>query len=387
MKVANSQLEKPSSTTTLKFENRDKIFAEHFVVIKKLTRPIIGLQFMRNNEVVTDTTHGLIYFPHLTLQVKTASSETTAKSQPVITDDALTIAPRTTKTITAFVDHPSEWNTTGTKMPLENLMGKASLLTSHSMSTLIDKRFTVRVTNVTESPYLFKRHTQIAEFSVVTPEQSKYIKPVDWAILSLIPQGDPDLPAYLNELLRTNKLEQQKTLSGSRHLKILQNREGHIPIQTGVLKKLFELKEKEKVNPQKTVESRTKILKRFDWTNTLLTETEKQAIEDILVVNHDNFARHRMATGMDTEFKMKLIRKDDKFLQPKSIDASPLQRKLKRRISSDAQIRNHNGTAFLQVRKSHICTEEAQQDTTSSCGSLENQQSDCKWIFQKQSSS
>ena len=73
---------------------------------------------MRNNSVVIDTTHGLIPFPHLTIQVKTASSETTAKPQPVITDEALTIAPTATKTITAFIDHPSKWNTTGTVTPL-----------------------------------------------------------------------------------------------------------------------------------------------------------------------------------------------------------------------------------------------------------------------------
>ena len=63
---------------------------------------------MRNNSVVIDTTHGLIHFPHFTIQAKTASSETTTKPQPVITDDALTIPPTTTKTITTFDDHPSK---------------------------------------------------------------------------------------------------------------------------------------------------------------------------------------------------------------------------------------------------------------------------------------
>ena len=69
---------------------------------------------MRNDSVVIDTTHGLIHFPHLTVQVKTASSETTNKSEPVITDETLTKPPTTTKTITAFIDHPSKWNTAGT---------------------------------------------------------------------------------------------------------------------------------------------------------------------------------------------------------------------------------------------------------------------------------
>ena len=97
IQVANGQLEKPLSTATLKFEIGDNSFAEHFVVMKKLTGPIIGLHFMRNNSVVLDTTHGLIHFPHLTVQVKTASSETTTKPQPVITDEALTIPQRRQK--------------------------------------------------------------------------------------------------------------------------------------------------------------------------------------------------------------------------------------------------------------------------------------------------
>ena len=159
MQVANGQLEKPLSTATLKFEIGDNSFAEHFVVMKKLTGPIIELHFMRNNSVVIDTAHGLIHFPHLTMQVKTTSSETTTKPQPVITDEALTIPPTTTKIITAFIDHPSKWNTTGTVIPLEKFTETASLLISHSVSTIIDKRMAVRVTNRTESPYLNKRHT------------------------------------------------------------------------------------------------------------------------------------------------------------------------------------------------------------------------------------
>ena len=82
IQVANGQLEKPLSTATLKFEIGENSFAEHFVVMKKLMGPIIGLHFMRNNSVVIDTTHGLIHFPHLTMQVKTASSESTTKPQP-----------------------------------------------------------------------------------------------------------------------------------------------------------------------------------------------------------------------------------------------------------------------------------------------------------------
>ena len=69
IQVANGQLEKPTATATLKYDIGDHIFAEHFAVMKNLTGPIIGLHFMKHNSVVIDTTHGVIHFPHLTMQV------------------------------------------------------------------------------------------------------------------------------------------------------------------------------------------------------------------------------------------------------------------------------------------------------------------------------
>ena len=170
IQVANGQLEKPIATATLKFDIGDHIFAEHFVVMNNLTGPIIGLHFMRHNSVVIDTTHGVIHFPHLTMQVKSASSQASFKPQAVLIHDSITIPQMTTKTITAFVDHISEWNTTGTVTPVEKFTEAASLIISHSMSTIIDRKIAVRVTNSTELPYTINKNTQIAEFSVVTPE-------------------------------------------------------------------------------------------------------------------------------------------------------------------------------------------------------------------------
>ena len=279
--------------------------------MEKVTGPIIELQFKRNNSVVVDTTQGLIHFPQLTMPLKTASSKTTTKPQPVMSDDALTIPPTTTKTITSFADHPSKWNTKGTLTPLEKFTETASLLISHSTWTIIDKRVAARVTNTTESPFLIKKHTQIAEIAVVTPEQTKHIKPVDMAILSMIPQGDPDLTAYLNELLRTNKPEQQNNTFWFTTPENPGKPEDQTPIQTRILKEMIELENKEKLNPQESTESRNKFLKWFDWTDTLLTETEKQANEDILVDYHDTFARHRIDIGMNMEFKVKLTTKDN----------------------------------------------------------------------------
>ena len=217
IQVANGQLEKPTATATLKFDIGDYIFAEHSVVMKNLTGPIIGLHFMKHNSVVIDTTHGLIHFPHLAMQVKSASSQASVKPQPVLIHDSITIPQMTTKTITA-----SEWNTKGTVTPVEKFTEAASLIISHSMSRIIDRKIAVRVTSTTESLYTINKNTQVAEFSVVTPEESKFIKPVDMAILSMIPEGDRDLVIYLTELLKSLINQTNKTIiSGFRHPKIL----------------------------------------------------------------------------------------------------------------------------------------------------------------------
>ena len=60
-------------------------------------------------------------------------------------------------------------------------------------------------------------------------------------------------------------------------------------------------------------------LQPFDWTDTLLTEVEKQAVEDILVEYHDIFARHRMDIGTNTKFKVKLTPNDDKAVYSQNL--------------------------------------------------------------------
>ena len=59
--------------------------------------------------------------------------------------------------------------------------------------------------------------------------------------------------------------------------------------------------------------------KRIDGTDTMLTEADKQAVEDILFEYHKKFARHRIDKRMDTEFKVKLTLKDEKSVYTKNL--------------------------------------------------------------------
>ena len=60
--VANGQLETPKSTVELKFEVGDFEFHEIFIVMEKLTGPIIGLMFLQRNHTVLDMRQGILNF-------------------------------------------------------------------------------------------------------------------------------------------------------------------------------------------------------------------------------------------------------------------------------------------------------------------------------------
>ena len=67
------------------------------------------------------------------------------------------------------------------------------------------------------------------------------IEPVDTAILSMISETDPDLIAYLSELLKTNKPGQQINTIWIPIPKNLGKIEEYTPIQTRILKQLYVL--------------------------------------------------------------------------------------------------------------------------------------------------
>ena len=157
--------------------------------------------------------------------------------------------------MTPFVDQSSERNTICTVTPVEQFTKTTSLLISQSISTITDKKVVVTVTNTTESLYTFKKNMQIAEFSAVTPAKSEFITALEAAIVGTIPEGDQDLIVYVLELLRTEKPEQQNNDFRFPTTKTLGKTGDHTAIQTRILEKRNELKDKEKSNPTDNAES------------------------------------------------------------------------------------------------------------------------------------
>ena len=257
--LANGQLEKPISTATLKFGIGDDTFAEHFVVLKKLTGLFLGFHFRRQNSVIPDTTHGLIHLFHLTMQVRKNNNGTSVGPQSILSDDKLTFLPMKTKRITPFVDHPSQCKATSTVTRKENFTEGASLIFSHAMSTITDKTVAVNVTSAIETLYTIMKNTQTAHFSVVTAEQSKFIRTAEKAVLSMIPSGGPDLSTQLNELPRTKRPKQQENTCWFPTSQNLSETEDQKSIQGTNSQRVVEISGEEKADPPQTMLNQEKI--------------------------------------------------------------------------------------------------------------------------------
>ena len=111
----------------------------------------------------------------------------------------------------------------------------------------------------------------------------------------MIPGG-----TYLKDLLRTKTPEHRSNTFGFQDPKNLKKIGDHTPIQTGFSRELHQLKEKKKMDLKDDPKSRCKILKRSNWTDTLLIEPEKQAMKDIMLDYQDFCARCRMDIGINT---------------------------------------------------------------------------------------
>ena len=72
---ATGNWETPTSTVELKFEVGDIEIHEIFLIMEKLTGPIIGLMFLHRNYTDLDMRQGILKFAYFSRQLKTADHE------------------------------------------------------------------------------------------------------------------------------------------------------------------------------------------------------------------------------------------------------------------------------------------------------------------------
>ena len=168
--VANGQLENPKSTVELKLEVGDIDFHEIFIVIEKLTSPLIGLSFLQRNNTILDMRQGVLIFPFFSMQLKTADHKYTSVMEPITTRDAITIPPNDRHMVSMHSQMYEDSNVTGILQPSNALTEDGDIAFCSALVTVTQGQVTIHVNNFTDQPYTLKRCSHIANFSVLTPE-------------------------------------------------------------------------------------------------------------------------------------------------------------------------------------------------------------------------
>ena len=314
--VANGQLEAPIATVELQFEVGDITFREKFIVMTNLTSPLIGLLILQRNSTILDMHQGILNFPFFSMQLKNEDRTYPNVIEHILNPVETTIQPGKRTTIWVKSQIYTDNEATGIIQPSPLLENDEDLLICPALSSTQNNKYMVQISNFLDHLYTLKKGTHIANFSLLTPEQTKHIRPVNpTSVRHLLNNNHDDAIHYTNSLLKTSK---DNEVNETYWFPTPQNpgieKEHTLPIQTRIANELRELEQLENLNPLENTNSRKKFLSNFDWTDSTLQPEAKQAVENLLVEFHDIFARHCFDIGINTEFKVQPTPLDNRLL-------------------------------------------------------------------------
>ena len=176
-----------------------------------------------------------------------------------------------------------------------------------SLSTVSNSKIEIRVTNTSPNPFTFQKNANVAEFTILSPQEAKQLHPLNSAALKVLAEDNTEQALeYVNELLKSSEKPQTTQNFWFPTPDNPGDPSTHTPIQSRILREIEELENIQKLDPHNSPEDRATFLANFKWTDSQLGDEDKKAIEEILVEYNDIFARHRLDIGINNDFKIKL---------------------------------------------------------------------------------
>ena len=294
LQVANGDIETPTKTVQLQFELGDWTFKETFFVATKMTGPILGQTFLKNNSAILDVSQALLHYPHLAYAIAADDNETVSRHHKVTIKNQLTIMPDQCITIEAGINLRTITNTTGIIHPTEQYSGEHQIVVASSLSTISNSKIEIRVTNTSPNPFTLKKNANVAEFTILSPQEAKQLHPFNSAALKVLAEDNTEQALeYVNALLKSSEKPQTTQNFWFPTPDNPGDPSTHTPIQSRILREIEELENIQKLNPHNSPEDRAAFLANFKWTDSQLSDEDKKDIEETLVEYNDMFAPPR----------------------------------------------------------------------------------------------
>ena len=242
--VANGQLESPIATVELQFEVGDITFREKFMVVTKLTSPLIGLLFLQRNSTILDMRQGILNFPLFSIKLKNEDRTYPNVIEPILKPLETILQPGKRTTIWTKSQIYTDYEATGIIKPSPLLENDEDLLICPAFSSTQNNKHMVRISNFLDHPYTLKKGTHIENFLILTPEQTKYIRPVNpTSVRHLLNNNHDDGIHYIKSLFKTSKTDEVNEAYWFPTPHSPGNEKEHTSIQTRSFNELRELEQ------------------------------------------------------------------------------------------------------------------------------------------------
>ena len=163
----------------LQFEVGDITFREKFIVKTNLTSPLIGLSFLQRNSTIPDMRQGILNFPFFSMQLKNKDRTYPNVIEPIPNPAETILQPGKRTTIWVKSQIYTDNKATGIFQPSPLLENYEDLLICPALSSTQNNKHMVQISNFLDHPYTLQKGTRIANFSILTPEQTIHIRPVN----------------------------------------------------------------------------------------------------------------------------------------------------------------------------------------------------------------
>ena len=206
--VANGQLQAPIATVELHFEVVDITFRDKFIVMTNLTSPLIGLLFLQRNSTILGMSQGILNFPFFSMQLKNGDQTYPNVIEPILNPVETILQPGKRTAIWIKSQIYTDDEAAGIIQPSPLLGNDEDLLICPALSSTQNNKHMVQISNFSDHLYTLKKRTHVANFSILTPEQTNYIRPVNSiSVRHLLNNNHDDAICYINSVLKTTKTD------------------------------------------------------------------------------------------------------------------------------------------------------------------------------------
>ena len=205
---ANSQLEGPIATVEMQFEVGGLTFKEKFIIMANLTNTLDGLLSLKGNSRVLGMRQGILNFHFFSMQFTNEDRTYPKVIEPILNPVGTTQQPgeRTTIRVISHIHRFSEATIIFQSSPF--LESDDELLICPALSTSQNNIPIVQLSNFLDHPYTLEKGTHLANFSILTPKQTKHLKTVTpKSVRHFLNNNHDDANHVSDTLLRMSKTD------------------------------------------------------------------------------------------------------------------------------------------------------------------------------------